>query len=83
MESRIQRVFLMAPLLVIVLALTANAAYAQEDGSEESEKTILDAVIEPDLDRRTIDEDLIDTENFELGFFSGVMSVEDFGSNNV
>lgn len=83
MESRIQRIFLIR-LFAMLLALASCFSVAQEDdGSQNTEKTILDAVIEPDLDRREINEDKIDTENVEIGFYSGVMSVEDFGSNNV
>ncbi|MFT5082114.1 MAG: outer membrane beta-barrel protein [Lentisphaeria bacterium] len=76
MENRIQRVF-----LVVVLLLLPCFAHAQDE--DESERTVLDAVIEPDLDRLAIQEDKIDSENFEIGFFAGVISVEDFGTNNV
>lgn len=83
MESRIQRIFLMRLLVAAVVALLPHIAIAQnDDGSDVREKTVLDAVIEPDLDRRSIDESKIDTENFEIGFYSGVMGFEDFGSNN-
>jgi outer membrane beta-barrel protein len=40
-------------------------------------------VVQPQLDRRVINEDRIDTEDFEVGIFAGVMSVEDFGANGV
>jgi len=40
-------------------------------------------VIKPDLERRTITEADIDSEDFEAGVFVGVMSTEDFGSNVV
>lgn len=84
MESRIQRIFLIRLLLTATLAALPGVALAQEDdGSDIREKTVLDAVIDPGLDRRKIDEDKIDTENFEVGFYAGVMSFEDFGSNNV
>jgi len=84
MESRIQRIFLIRLFLAAVMIASPHFASGQnDDGSETEEKTILDAIIEPDLDRREIDEGEIDTENFEVGFYSGVMSVEDFGSNNV
>ncbi len=83
MESRIQRVFLTRVILAAVLALHASLAVAQNDGTDPEEKTVLDAVIEPDLDRREIKEALIDSENFSAGFFTGVLGVEDFGSNNV
>ncbi len=38
-------------------------------------------VIEPKIYRRQIDESKIDSENFEVTAFSGLMSVEDFGVN--
>lgn len=38
-------------------------------------------ILEPTLDRRTIKVPDIDTENFEVGVFIGVLSVEDFGSS--
>ena len=40
-------------------------------------------VIKPELERRTITEADIDSEDFEAGVFVGVMSIEDFGSNVV
>jgi len=40
-------------------------------------------VIEPEVERRDIREADIDTENFELGAFVGIMSVEDFETNAV
>ncbi|MFL0811052.1 MAG: outer membrane beta-barrel domain-containing protein [Agarilytica sp.] len=78
METRFQRIFLM---LATAVLLYAPHTLAQRDANPE-EATILDEVIQPDLKRRKIKEDQIDTENFELGAYAGVMSVEDFGSNN-
>jgi outer membrane beta-barrel protein len=40
-------------------------------------------VIKPEIERRTITESDIDSEDFEAGAFVGVMSIEDFGSNVV
>lgn len=40
-------------------------------------------VIQPQIHRRKIDIDEIDTENFEIGVFSGLLSTEDFGTNVV
>lgn len=72
MDSRFQRF-----VLALTLALSASSLQAAEDDN------VLDAVIRPDIERRTIDEDKIDTENIEVGFFAGVLSFEDFGSNDV
>lgn len=73
MESRFQRF-----VLAMLLATNATMLQAAEEG-----RTVLDDVISPDLERRKIDEDKIDSENIEVGFFAGVLSVEDFGSNDV
>lgn len=47
-----------------------------EDGSQPP-------VVEPELDRREIEPAKIDTEDFEIGFRLGQISVEDFGVNTV
>lgn len=72
MESRFQRF-----VLAILLAANATSIHAQDNNS------VLDDVISPDIERRRIDEDKIDSENIEVGFFAGVLSFEDFGSNDV
>jgi len=53
-------------------------ALATEPGELELEPLV---VREPD--RRAVDVDEIDDENFEIGAFGGVMHVEDFGSDTV
>ncbi|MDH5182045.1 MAG: outer membrane beta-barrel domain-containing protein, partial [Gammaproteobacteria bacterium] len=40
-------------------------------------------VIKPELSRRDVKLPDIDTENFEIGVYTGTMSVEDFGVNPV
>ena len=40
-------------------------------------------VIEPDVARRDIKVAKIDSENFEVGFSAGELSIEDFGVNSV
>lgn len=71
METRIKHLFLVAGMLAASLQLsTAQAA----DNVQ---------VIEPDLERRKLDPVAIDTEDFEVGVFYGVLSIEDFSSNDV
>ncbi len=77
MESRFQRIFLITCLIFTPLC------FAQEEQEKAESESVLDEVINPDLERRTIDEERIDSENFEFGIFAGVMSVEDFGTNSV
>lgn len=76
MESWLQRL-----LLIAAFGLVLPAA-AQDAPDEDDNRTILDGVINPDIKRRKIDESLIDSEDFEMGFMAGVMSIEDFGSSN-
>lgn len=78
METRFQRIFLTALLLGIFSII--NPVAAQTAGSKEDE---LEQIIAPDLKRRHIKEDDLDTENFELGAFYGLLSIEDFGTNSV
>lgn len=40
-------------------------------------------VIQPEVEPRIVTEDMIDTENFEIGGFVGMLSVEDFGVSPV
>lgn len=70
MASWIQRIFLAGSCL---LALTA---WAQEDDP-------LEPIVGSDIERRAINEDMLDSENFEIGVYGGVLGIEDFGSNAV
>ncbi len=40
-------------------------------------------VVNPEVERREIDIAAIDTEEFEIGLYGGLLSVEDFGVNSV
>ncbi|HEX4972127.1 MAG TPA: outer membrane beta-barrel domain-containing protein [Steroidobacteraceae bacterium] len=40
-------------------------------------------IIEPEVERRTIKQTRIDTEDFEVGAYVGILSIEDFESNVV
>jgi outer membrane beta-barrel protein len=51
--------------------------------AEESAPQQSPSVIEPEVERREIKKPKVDSENFELGAFAGVLSIEDFGSNPV
>ncbi len=72
MALRLNRLFLGLPLLA---GLVAPSAFAQQE--------VLDDIIKPDIERRTIKESDIDSEDFEIGLYAGVINVEDFGSNDV
>lgn len=70
METRLQRILLGAYLLLCV-------------GGVQAQGDVLGDIATPESDRREIKEDMLDSENFEVGIFYGLMSVEDFGSNPV
>ncbi len=76
MESRLH-VLLLSALPWLLLAGPSGAA----DDSDDDDRQL--SVIQPELERREIDPPAIDSEDFELGVFGGVMSIEDFGSNTV
>lgn len=86
MEGRFRRLFLIS-MTCWVTSLAATTSYAQDNDENKidsiSSKDVLDEVISPDIKRRTIKEAKIDNENFEISVFGGVMSVEDFASNDV
>jgi outer membrane beta-barrel protein len=45
--------------------------------------TVGEEVISPDIDRRAIEKPAIDTEDFEIGVYVGILSIEDFNSEIV
>jgi outer membrane beta-barrel protein len=77
-EAWIQRIFLIA-----LSCFVTTPALAQDENENTERVSVLDRIITPDMERRVIEEDILDRENFEVGLYAGVLSVEDFGSNNV
>jgi hypothetical protein len=92
METWVKRLF-----LIFVLggaSIFSFCTLAQEDDSSLSKDSlpqdsspqvndVLDQIITPDIKRRAIKEDDLDSEDFEVGGFYGLLSVEDFGINPV
>ncbi len=75
MESRICRLFLKAAAAIGILSGAISAAPVFAEQPEQ--------VVRPEIERRELKEADIDTEDFEIGVFGGVMNVEDFGTNAV
>ncbi|MCJ8319398.1 MAG: outer membrane beta-barrel domain-containing protein [Colwellia sp.] len=73
MEIRFQRVFLTVWVLLSVFAFNSNAA------DESISNT--DLKIKADIERRIVLDDVLDNENFEVGFQAGVIAIEDFESS--
>ena len=84
MESRFRVLFLIA----VMYSLTGCAATKNlfGFGDEEAPPPTSEPpgqVIDPEVERRQIKEPAIDREDFEVGVFAGIMSIEDFGTNLV
>ena len=81
MESRFRVLF----LIVAMISLSGCAAtknlfgFGNEEAPPAAEEP--GQVIDPEVARREIKEPAIDREDFEVGAYAGIMSIEDFGSN--
>lgn len=79
MEGRFQRILLKAAgfgcMVLLLAAPIANAA--------QPEDLELEPLVVREPERREVDVDAIDSEDWELGVYGGLLSVEDFGSNSV
>lgn len=87
MESRFRVLFLTG---ILSLALSGCAATknlfgfgGEEPAPRPAEAPTPEQVIDPQVERRDVREPRIDTENFEIGAFAGILSIEDFGSDMV
>ena len=85
MESRFRLLFLVT---IVTFGLSGCAATKNLFGFGEEEtpppaEIPEGQVIEPEVERREIREPEIDSEDFEVGAFVGIMSIEDFGSDVV
>lgn len=81
MESRIQRI-LLALALLFTSALLPSLVVAEEESVGDN-NALTTPVIEPELARREIKRPKIDSEDFEVTAFAGILSIEDFGSDTV
>ncbi len=87
MEVRIRLFLLSRPLAAAAALLSAGVlagcASAPEDVDVPASEAEAARIIEPEIERREIKVPKIDHENFEVGAFAGILSIEDFGSNSV
>ena len=84
MESRIRVLF----LIICLVSLSGCAATKNLFGIGPKEAPLPASeppgqVIDPEVERREIKEPAIDREDFEVGAFVGILSIEDFGSDVV
>ena len=65
---------------LFILVCFHTTAYAAEQPNMEAQT---EPVIKPEVERRDVNIPRIDTEDFEIGYFTGRYSTEDFGSASV
>ncbi len=82
MESRFSVLFLIAAMISLSgCAATKNLfGFGKEEAPPPSAEGP-GQVIDPEVERREIKEPAIDREDFEIGPYVGIMSIEDFGSD--
>ena len=73
MEGRFQRIFL-------TLSIIFYSGYGLTEEENTTDETLSD-VFHADIERREFKTSELDTENFEVGIYGGMLAVEDFGSN--
>jgi outer membrane beta-barrel protein len=79
MENRFQRIFLAQFITVSTLLISAlSFSYTANAVEQELDSQVQ---VKADVDRRQIFDDVLDTENFEIGIQGGIISIEDFESS--
>ena len=73
----------MTLLLTAALAVSGCSLLRGKPPADEPVAGPVPAVIDPALERRDIVRPAIDTEDWEVGAFAGVLSVEDFGAETL
>jgi len=62
--------------VLISLAVQVNA-------QDKPRNTALDEIVSADIERRVITEDQLDSEDWEIGIYGGILNIEEFDSNFV
>ncbi len=83
MEGRLRVLFLTAVFPSICMLLVSSMAWSADAATNSENGAVQQQVIQPQIERRTIDIDAIDTEDFEISVFAGLYSAEDYGANMV
>lgn len=83
MESRIHLFLLRTALLSALLAVTAGCASLGRQVEPVEDAQASSPVIDPRVERREVAPPKIDSEDFEVTAYFGMLSVEDFGTNSV
>ena len=66
----------------LLMLFSSTSSFALEEKTSPL-KTQTEQLIQPEIERREVELDKIDTEDFETTIFMGLLSIEDFGANAV
>lgn len=83
MESRIHLLLLRTAILSLLLAVTAGCTIFGRSRESVEDPNASSPVIDPRIERREVSPPKIDSEDFEVTAYYGMLSVEDFGTNSV
>lgn len=83
MENRLRRLSIISLASALLAGFSSSMLWAETDSSAQTDADVIAQIVTPDLQRRVVSEDDIDSQDFEVGAFFGVLNVEDFGSNAV
>jgi hypothetical protein len=83
MESRIHLLLLRAAALSLLLAATAGCSLLGRSREPAEDANASSPVIDPRIERREVSPPKIDSEDFEVTGYYGMLSVEDFGTKSV
>ena len=83
MESRVRVLLLKAITLIALGAGVTGCSLFGRDKPPMEDASASAPVISPEVERRQVQTPKIDTEDFEITGYAGMLSVEDFGSNTV
>jgi len=78
MEIGFRGVFVMIKRLFLASIFFPFIAFAADSDTE-----VIGAIVSADIERREIKEADLDSEDFEVGVFFGIMNIEDFGSDTL
>jgi outer membrane beta-barrel protein len=84
MESRFRVLFLITCVIMLSgCAATKNLFGIGDDEAPPPSSEPPGQVVDPQVERLEVKEAKIDREDFEIGVFAGLMSIEDFGTDGV
>lgn len=91
MEIRIQRIFLRVAkatrkaflAFTLLLPITVVPISAAEKDAEDELSSERGSIFDPQVERREVEREAIDTENWEIGAYYGIIGIDDFGSSEL